>query len=277
MISFSPRSFWMLIPLTSLLSVMNVNAATIAWWRFDNDGFSEGQSPPQQEDVIKDETGANPACTKQTPTYTNNVPFEKFTYGSPGVVSGKKDALLMNELSLQMNNPQKWEDIFITKKPICSIYLPTYTIEVSFCCTDIAMFRAILCKDGQPTELPNSPFVIKLSPHAQKLLVETLDESGQWCGLSSKNAIEPGIWYSVAVVNNGEQLELYLKSENDGEYELQAITSVKGGMIDSSANWAIGRGMSNGELVDPFYGLVDEIRISDVALSPDDFLSGTDR
>ncbi|MFA6961553.1 MAG: LamG domain-containing protein [Opitutaceae bacterium] len=243
-----------------------LNAGTVAWWRFDNDGFAEGRSPTQREDVVRDETGANPGRTTQSPVYTGNVPAAKLNHPAPA-----------NKLSLQMNNPKKWEDVFITKKPVCSLRLPAYTIELSFQCADMAMFRAMFAKDGKPTESPAPPFVVKLSPRNRRLYVETIDEAGQLRSLSSRAAVETGVWYHLAVVNDGGQLALYLKKAGGGAYQLQAKTSAEGGLIDSPGNWVIGRGMSDGKLADPFYGYVDEIRISDTAIPPADFLAADGR
>ncbi|RRJ97625.1 LamG domain-containing protein [Opitutaceae bacterium TAV4] len=266
------RTYPVFLTLTLILPLAALDAATVAWWRFDNDGFAEGQSPTQREDVIRDETGANPGRTSKSPVYSAEVPFVKLA-----VASAKNSPTHANTLSLRMNNPKSWEDVFITKKPVCDMRLPAYTIELSFQCADIAMFRAILGKDGKPTESPAPPFVAKLSPRNQKLIVETLDESGQRRSVSSKSVIETGVWYNVAVVNDGKQLALWLKKADAGAYELQAKINVEGGLIDSSGNWVIGRGMSNGKLADPFHGYIDEIRISDTALAADNFLTAAER
>lgn len=259
----------MLLVLVLAIASTSLKADTVAWWRFDNDGFNEGQSPALNADVVRDETGNNSGRTTRVPIYASQVPFDKLNSGNGTSDNG----ISTNKLSLRMSNAKKWEDVFIMKKPVCSIRLPAYTIELSFRCSDIAMFRAVLCKDGKPTEAPSPSFVAKLSPRDSKLYIETLDESGQLRRVGSRVAIETDVWYNIAVVNDGKQLVLYLKKASSDTYELQAKVHVEGGLIDSPGIWAIGRGMSDGKLADPFYGYVDEIRISDTALSLENFLT----
>jgi hypothetical protein len=80
-------------------------------------------------------------------------------------------------------------------------------------------------------------------------------------------------WYHAAVVNDGSTLSLYLDTYGDGNgYVLQSQTTVNGALADANAVWTIGKGAYGGNLTDWFNGTIDEVRISNTALSPDQFL-----
>ncbi len=96
-----------------------------------------------------------------------------------------------------------------------------------------------------------------------------------------------GDWYHAAAVSDGTLLSLYLANATQGTgYQLVAQTdmSLSGSMNTAMAtpagdggdwdagNWTVGRGMYNGGHGDRAYGFIDEVRISDSALSVSEFL-----
>jgi hypothetical protein len=94
-------------------------------------------------------------------------------------------------------------------------------------------------------------------------------------------------WYSMAAVSDGSTLSLYLRDVTaQGSWNLIAQTDMT---LSGSANtaltmgtgdggdwnagdWSVGRGLWNGGHVDRAYGFIDEVRISDSALSVGEFL-----
>jgi hypothetical protein len=96
-----------------------------------------------------------------------------------------------------------------------------------------------------------------------------------------------GNWYYMAAVSNGYELTLYLANVSaNGPLQLLARTNIfvsgspnrslaKGttnGTNWHAGGWSVGRGLHNGNHTDRAYGFIDEVRISDAALSPDQFL-----
>ncbi|HER35406.1 MAG TPA: hypothetical protein ENO19_08080, partial [Halothiobacillaceae bacterium] len=97
-------------------------------------------------------------------------------------------------------------------------------------------------------------------------------------------------WYSMAATSDGRYLRLYLyEHENPAAgYQLIAetdMTVVNPGSTDTALDagagsgtyWqagdiSVGRGMYAGDHTDRFYGYLDEVRISDRALAPSEFL-----
>ena len=93
-------------------------------------------------------------------------------------------------------------------------------------------------------------------------------------------AIEPGRWYNLAATSDGRTLRLYA-DVNDGQgYRLQAETALPttGSTAlacgSSDGEWSIGRGRDRvlGGPGQFFNGWIDEVRISDIARDPAEFL-----
>lgn len=95
----------------------------------------------------------------------------------------------------------------------------------------------------------------------------------------SDSPVVAGRWYHVAAASDSRQLRLYVDAIDGGGYKLRASVALptsgstalgKGG--DTQSQWCIGRGSSATQLTDFFTGLIDEVRVSDVALAPSEFL-----
>ncbi|MEP0843939.1 MAG: BNR-4 repeat-containing protein [Phycisphaerae bacterium] len=85
------------------------------------------------------------------------------------------------------------------------------------------------------------------------------------------SAIQPGTWHHFALVLNAGVLTWYLDGQPQGQ--------VPAGDLDApgAAPIIIGNERSDGSADRGFYGLIDEVRIVDRALSPGEFLSAAGR
>ena len=94
-------------------------------------------------------------------------------------------------------------------------------------------------------------------------------------------------WYSMAGVSDGRSLSLYLLEHGlNTTYQLVAQTDLTVGGSGNTAltagtgdggdwdtgDWSVGRGLYAGSHVDRAYGYIDEVRISDSARDPSQFL-----
>ncbi len=85
----------------------------------------------------------------------------------------------------------------------------------------------------------------------------------------------PGQWYHLAVVTDGDQLDMYADQlDGNGYQNIGTLNMVPGAdhSLRPTGNWTFGRGWYNGGFVDHISGNMDDIRFSDVALSPHEFL-----
>jgi len=86
---------------------------------------------------------------------------------------------------------------------------------------------------------------------------------------------EPGKWYHLAVVTDGDQLDMYADQfDGNGFQNIGSLTMDAG--IDHSlrptGNWTFGRGWFNDNNVDQIDGNMDNIRFSDEALTTDQLI-----
>ncbi len=90
--------------------------------------------------------------------------------------------------------------------------------------------------------------------------------------------VRPKQWFHVAAVSDGKTLKLYVNALDGKGYELHAATALpaSGSTAMSEAGkddtWSIGCGRKGATPTEWFQGWIDEVRISDVALTPSEFL-----
>lgn len=89
----------------------------------------------------------------------------------------------------------------------------------------------------------------------------------------SFSKVSVGTWYNVVAQSNGSVFSLFVQNNVTGVYELQGSTAVTTALSNlGSTNFTIGRGWFNNGPADFTNGFVDEVRISDTALAPSQFL-----
>lgn len=88
----------------------------------------------------------------------------------------------------------------------------------------------------------------------------------------SKSAFSSDNWYNLAVVCNGFRLKLYIDAGNGPELDVDAVLK-SGPSILSKGRWFVGCALRGDKHVDQYRGLIDEIRISSKALTPEALLS----
>ncbi len=96
--------------------------------------------------------------------------------------------------------------------------------------------------------------------------------------LAEEPLVEANRWYHVAATSDGRTLRLYVDTLDGRGYQLRAAQELPAqgstalGKGEDNAEWSVGRGRDGINPGEVFQGLIDEVRISDVALKPSDFL-----
>jgi hypothetical protein len=162
-----------------------------------------------------------------------------------------------------------------------------FTVEAAFNTNAPARFAAIVGKEGRPGLGRGLGFIENLPTFAMKtradnslLQVEQWDGNGNLVQVSSLASLNASQWYYAAVVNDGTLLSLYLDSNDGMGYQLQGSTALAGGALYQGVpsspswdnSWTVGRGQFGGAAADWFDGIIDEVRISNTALAPSEFL-----
>jgi hypothetical protein len=170
-----------------------------------------------------------------------------------------------------------------------------FTIEAAFRANSLGSnWQGILSKQGEPDDanpdpiLGNLPTIaLKISGVDSRLMYEQYDTDKNLVTMLSANPIAANNWYYAAVVNDGSQVSFYLDSNDGNGYQLQSTAAVSGAIYmgpqtpdpenpdyvwpDWNGAWSVGRGYFAGAN-DWFNGTIDEVRITNSALNPADFL-----
>jgi hypothetical protein len=177
-----------------------------------------------------------------------------------------------------------------------------WTIEVSFQPED-GGWRTMVGRDSraantQGNDVNLAALYFQITPDDQ-LAIKFTDVAGYWHEAVSVAGLIPGFnwptdnegtlgqWQTAAAVSDGSTLSLWYRNIEAGDgWSLVAQTDLTasgssdtrltpgtgdGGDWDAG-NFSVGRGLYNGGHGDRAYGFIDEVRFSDTALTPFEFL-----
>ncbi len=239
-----------------------------AYWRFE-EGTAGSPVSGTDGNAVVDSANANnmrTASSGTAPTYSSDV--------SAPIIP---QTGLNNAVSMQFTGAR---DVYSDGKDInYPIISNGFTLEASFKLSSVGgAYQCIVGKDGQPVSSSSlAPLEFKVRGDNSKLQIEILDGSGADKQVSSQGTISPNQWYHAAAVDTGSSLSLYLDSGDGSGYVLQGSTQLSVALDRRQRQrrtpWSIGRGMFNNTPADWINGgEVDEVRLSNTALSPSSFL-----
>ncbi len=266
-----------------------VDAGTVAYWRFEEGPEGDVQAPgygnPADANIL-DSSGNNfrlqtfhngfygggPGDFTTAPAYRTDVPVSTV----PG--TGAANNLYMN---FNPRSPGERYDIYTspgTGSGLDGYVFNQITIEATVRFLDTGGYQTFIGKDG--SNFPNSdPPLAGLyfqlvggEGQDRKIKFATHQGDGAFRQVFSKNEVTPGVWYNFAGVTDGSTMKLYTKRVDQANWTLDAEVPFTGGLFTQNRTWTLGRGMYNESLVDFFRGSLDEVRISDSALDPSQFL-----
>jgi hypothetical protein len=261
-----------------------VQAAPVAYWRHEEG--APGALIPDGPDTVLDATGNG----NHMQTFASaNAPFTSATYSSvvsPLVLRNG----LANTRSLDFgpggDDGANNDDNFTDNKPIQTQLFNALTVELAFNMDSVGpgQFQALVGKDGKPlASSPVPPFKVLVRgddfPDAipNQLFIEWIDGDGDVHFVNSGRTVTTGAWNHVAFVLTPATAELWIAGQNTPYTLLDSISGDFAGAAGEVLNnvptsWTVGRGMFNGNVTDWSNAIIDEVRVSDTALSPGEFL-----
>ena len=261
------------------LVAQSASAATSAYWRHE-EGLAGGLILAGTGTVL-DSSGNSNHLRTFDPAFTSA------TYSSEVSPLGLRSGL-PNTLSLDFgpggDDPGQNDDNYSDGAAINSQSFSAITVELAFNMNAIGGWQALFGKDGKPTAGPVPPFKVLIRddgfpgdiPH--QLFVEWIDGDGDIHHLASHESVVADSWYHMAFTLTDSTAELYVADET-GSYKLldslsgEDFAGTNGNvLIDDNTNFSVGRGMFNNGVTDWSNALIDEVRISDVALARNEFL-----
>ncbi|MCK5853133.1 LamG domain-containing protein [bacterium] len=258
--------------------LLDFSSHTIAYWRFE-DGVNGQKHNGDQDDWYKDISGNGNHLASwwdgARPTATDSLPFS--------VVPQFKTE---NKLGLD----------FVPNQDICSFggkpinsysFTDGWTVECSVKFKSFSQWhwQVPIAKAGQKDDVSgwtgdDPPFSIKICGDTnwvgvyQKPFLNFIDNNGNIRWIWGNDVLTVGKWYQFAATYDNSTAKFYIKSETDDEYVLHNSISVPDGANFEQWNneWCVGRGVWNGGAADFVDAVIDEVRVSDVALDSSYFL-----
>ncbi|MCH2583987.1 MAG: LamG domain-containing protein, partial [Planctomycetes bacterium] len=138
-----------------------------------------------------------------------------------------------------------------------------WTVEASIRPVELGRRQTIVGEDGRPTEAANAPLQLGLQKD-NRIAIVAIDSGGKTRTLVTRDPVETGRWYHVAAMSDGSKMRLYLVEGN--RCHLQGSTEFSGSLINHVGTWTVGRGFHAGKIALDARALIDEVRISSIAL-----------
>lgn len=265
-------AFTLFISTAHSVFAVSPNPLQNAYWRFE-EGPDGSAVVPGNNDYVKDSINSNHLRafdSGTTPDYTSSV-------APTPLKSGSANGLALNfSVHDDLYTDLKQIDNGMIGPPVAP-NVSGFTIETAFKPSLLdGTYQGLVGREGQPNG-PNETLELKVRGDTGVLQIEQFDKAGNQVQVSSLNPVNVGQWYYAAVVNNGATLSMYLDSNDGNGYVLQGSTPVNGAMYqgtndDWDKTWSVGRGFYNNAPADWFNGIIDEIRLSNSALQPWEFL-----
>ncbi len=285
------------VVILSILAVcIPVTASTVAYWRFE-----EG---PAGAAVSHGGAGNGVYYEGTADSSGNGYGLSVFAEGWAGYAYSADVAAPMfggaaNNFSVK--NTGSWPAMFTdTTDGINSIQPAAFTIEATFKLEN-GGYRTIVGRDSRGSAAINGDLAalyFQAMPD-NVLAIKFCDVAGYWheavSAVQAFTSFDYGTnpdgigvpWYSMAAVSDGSTLSLYLRdaSANAAWILLASTDMTLSGSPDTAltmgtgdggdwnaGDWSVGRGLYAGGHGDRAYGFIDEVRISDSALSVSEFL-----
>jgi len=158
-----------------------------------------------------------------------------------------------------------------------------FTIEASFKADSLDGYHTIVGRDDRHVANSNGDLAslyFQTMP-GNEVAFKFADQDGYWHEvISDPGTVTTDQWYNMVGVSDGSTMSLYLDNNLLGQVDLTlsgstntalALGTASGGDWESGT-WSVGRGLYAGGHGDRWIGYIDEIRLSDTALDPSNFL-----
>ncbi len=273
------------------------SASVIAYWRFDDVGNAdiEQWGPIAAGNPLPDSDGQT-TWRKAVHDYSgngNHLATWDYAWAGFRWTSDVPSATVpltgaANSLSIQNGGTypaaMTWSEQSLPSGVNIETITPAaFTIEASFKAVTLSGYHTIVGRDDRDVATTNGALAslyFQVVP-GNAVAFKFTDEAGYWHEvISAPAAVTTGQWYNMVGVSDGSTMSLYLDNKLLRQVDLRlsgstntalALGSASGGDWQSGT-WSLARGLYNGGHVDRWVGYIDEVRISDNALNPSEFL-----
>jgi len=250
---------------------------TIAYWRFE-EGPADSSVPGQAmegthaESCVKDNSGngnhVRAAQSGSSPIYRRNVPQGLTLQSIP-----------KNRLSLEFGEGQNESPCYLYSyddsrfaRSLNYHEFAKWTIEASVRIAkfDGNRYQTFVCRERYLDAVAYSSLYLQATPE-RKFSIRARQSDGAYIIVDGTTQVLTDTWYHVAACSDGATLSLYV-AEDGRDYRKENSLPFAGDLFIGDRFWLVGQGVWGGKLVDQMHGFIDEVRISDAALDPAQFL-----
>jgi len=244
--------------------------STVAYYRFEN-GPADGALSTQPSDVVADSSpNGYGLMVYGFPFYDPNVPAEKIGGAPNKFCAHFKEPSNLSNIAVQSLNSVVFKDFTIETFVKFDSLGNTQTIigrdiDPRSNTENLGPFALFYLSKGSSKPNPKNPDYV---PNSFQLQLTT--DQKQQVQIVSPVAAKVNNWYHLAVVGDTtkQTLTLYINGTQVGQ-----VTGFQGMLAPkSNSSWTFGRGQYDKKSGDWLQGSMDEIRFSNVALTPDKFL-----
>ena len=255
-----------------LVAIVPARAETVAYYRFETDKIEQPFGSPTNLVVI-DSSGHNfNLMPAGYPIASAEVPED------PVPRTGEKNARSIRFTGAE----HAYSPVNVG---LSRVTFSNFTLEAWVNFDQLDGWQTLIGRDdtGSPGEGagPQALFYLSKSTNIKPgpdqtengLRVELVTRDNQILAVNSTLGVITGTWYHVAVVGDARSgsLSLYVDGAKVG-----SVTGFTGLFAPTrNTAWTLGRGQFKGKSMDFLKGYLDEVRFSDTALSPSQFLSAT--
>jgi hypothetical protein len=251
-------------------------ATTIAYYRFEegpDGGFltAAGGGPTSSFSVDSTGNAANALRTFNSPA-TVDRPFDTSPRYSVEVPAGTVPLSgAANAFSFRFDGS---DDIYLNDpaaSPLTTTFDTgtTFTIEAFVRTFAVDQFRTFVGRDNSSSfSQPQGLFYLQQrGAGLNRFAVSARQKDGTFADVNATDTLNPNQWYHLAAVANGTSLELFVDGVSQGTVPFTGLYDAP-----TTEMWTIGRGWFNGpnDFAD---ANIDEVRFSDTALTPSQFLN----
>jgi len=165
-----------------------------------------------------------------------------------------------------------------------AVVLSNFTVE-ALTTTTGSGYRTVVGRDARhvsTTDQSLAAFYLGLNPDNHPLARMT-DEKGATVEVIASSVTVPNddsTWYHLAAVRRGDTLSLYVNGVLEDTDTVTGLGALERGRLNQpewhKGGWSVGRGLYAGGHTDRWFGHIDAVAISGVALSPGQFvITGT--
>ncbi|MCX7865869.1 LamG domain-containing protein [Limisphaera sp. VF-2] len=153
----------------------------------------------------------------------------------------------------------------------------TWTIELSVKLNSLAGWNTMIGRDGFTgvSGEVEAAFYFQNNGIDDRFRLNFSTMGGQRYILDSDFVPVAGRWYHLAAVSDGSTLQMWADKLDGNGFQLVGSLSLNpanDNRLRATGTWTFGRGWWNGNFVDHINGNLDNIRFSDVALTPAQFI-----